>query len=112
VCAERILGGSYLEQAEAAAWTAFEHPAEVADLCCGLAGRGFALLEIFHATGDSEWLSRAHILAEQAATVGDRGLPNRDSLYKGDVGLACLAAALAAPEGAGMPFFSAIRTAC
>lgn len=96
---------TYLALAEGATWNAWEEPDANGSLCCGLAGRAYALLNVYRATGESEWLRRAHHLANKAA-VGIRGrhLPV-DSLYKGEVAIAVLAADLSKPEWSSMPFF-------
>ena len=65
-------------------------------------------MALYRESGDVEWRDRAFVLAERAA--GRRkGADDiaRQSLYKGDVGVALLAADLAHPEGAVMPFFEA-----
>lgn len=90
----------------AAAWTASEGPPNApADLCCGSAGRAYALLTAYRQTGDAVWLARARKLALHAAEgIASRAL-RRDSLYKGEVGVALLVAELAAPDDARMPLF-------
>jgi serine/threonine-protein kinase len=95
----------YAALAERAAWTAYEgHPAP-GDLCCGLAGRAYALLNLHRAGGDRLWLARARDLAGQAvASVRENAL-RRDSLYKGDIGVAALIADLDRPDDAAMPLY-------
>ncbi|HYL05680.1 MAG TPA: lanthionine synthetase LanC family protein, partial [Thermoanaerobaculia bacterium] len=91
--------------AEGAAWNAWEDPAGGASLCCGLAGRAYALLELYRCRGGGEWLERARTLAERAtAAAGSAARP--DSLYRGALGVAVLAADLARPDEAVMPFFA------
>jgi serine/threonine-protein kinase len=95
---------------ERAAWNAWESPATVPSLCCGLAGRAYGLLTCYRHTGDREWLGRAADLADRAARHAAAAGPDRPyamSLFKGDVGLAVLAADLAAPESACLPLFEA-----
>ena len=95
----------YASLAERAAWTAYEgHPAP-GDLCCGLAGRAYALLNLYRARGDRLWLARAHDLAVQAVTSVRENALRRDSLYKGDIGVATLIADLDRPDDAAMPFY-------
>jgi serine/threonine-protein kinase len=99
---------SYLEFAERAAWAAWEAEGAYVDLCCGLAGRAYALLELFRATGDADWRRRAESLATRAVRVApaQRGDEHpRHSLYKGELGLAVLLSDLAMPEAASMPIF-------
>ena len=107
--AHRTLGEErYLRLAEGAAWNAWEAPDAHGSLCCGLAGRAYALLNLHKHGGGEAWLARARDLAQQAAAAmdrGDRGSAAPDSLYKGAVGVAALAADLARPADAVMPFF-------
>jgi eukaryotic-like serine/threonine-protein kinase len=105
--AERLLGDEvYGRLAERAAWTAWEAPDGVGDLCCGLAGRAFAVLNVFKQGGDKVWRRRAEDLAERAARSLERTpVPRRDSLYHGDLGVAVLAADLGRPEWSSMPLY-------
>jgi serine/threonine-protein kinase len=105
--AHRTLGDPrFAALAEGAAWNAWEDPARDPNLCCGLAGRAYALLELHRHGGGAEWLERARDLAERAARETARNTEPSHSLYKGEVGLAVLAADLADPEGAAFPFFA------
>jgi hypothetical protein len=103
--ASRLVHESYLRLAVGAAWTALEAAPVPGDLCCGLAGRAYALLAIHRATGERIWLARAKALADQAATAVREHALRPDSLYKGTVGVAVLAADLERPDEAAMPFF-------
>jgi len=91
--------------AEGAAWNAWEDPIRDTTLCCGLAGRAYALLSLHRHGGGPEWLERARDLAERAAGEAARSSGPSHGLYKGDVGLAALVADLAHPADAAMPFF-------
>jgi hypothetical protein len=91
--------------AEGAAWNAWEDPGGGASLCCGLAGRAYALLELYRCGGGSEWLERARTLAEAAAAAA-HSAARPDSLFRGALGVAVLAADLARPHEAVMPFFA------
>lgn len=91
--------------AEAAAWTAFDGPSGPGDLCCGLSGRAYALLALHRAGGDRSWLDRATILADRSPRAVRESALRRDSLYKGEVGVAALLADLERPEDAAMPYF-------
>lgn len=84
--------------------SAFAGREDFGNLCCGLAGRTYAMLALYRATGERKWLDRARSLSKRAATgsVCDRW-PN--SLYKGRIGLAVLAAEVERPELAAMPLF-------
>jgi serine/threonine-protein kinase len=96
---------AFLELAERAAWNAYDDPTFLGDLCCGLAGRAYALLNLSKATGEAGWLQRARDLADQAALSIATTTVREDSLYKGAVGVAVLAAELSRPEAACMPLF-------
>jgi serine/threonine-protein kinase len=105
--AHEILGDPrYAALALGAAWNAWESPDQNGSLCCGLAGRAYALLHLHRHGGGAVWLARARQLAESAAADLRWAEESPDSLYKGEVGLAVLAADLARPEGAAMPFFA------
>ncbi len=91
--------------AEGAAWHAWEDPDTSANLCCGLAGRAYALLHLHRHGGGPEWLGRARELADRAARTIDSTTDAPDSLYRGRTGVAVLAADLARPENGVMPFF-------
>jgi len=104
--AHRMLGDDrYRALAEGAAWNAWEASEGNATLCCGLAGRAYALLNLHRHGGGPEWLLRARELARRAAATAERDSEALHSLYKGALGVAVLAADLARPEDAAMPFF-------
>jgi serine/threonine-protein kinase len=104
--AERALGEPRFRRlAEGAAWNAWEAPDSHGTLCCGFAGRVYALLEFYKRAGGDLWLLRARELAERAAAAIERTAEAPDSLWKGAVGVAVLAADLARPEEAVFPFF-------
>ncbi len=104
--AHRTLGDPrYRELAEGAAWNAWEAPDAHGTLCCGLAGRAYALLHLWKHGGGDPWLTRARDLATQAAQTIERTAEAPDSLYKGAIGAAVLAADLARPESGVFPFF-------
>jgi serine/threonine-protein kinase len=95
----------YLELAHGAAlrtWDADE-PSET--LCCGLAGRGYALLNMYRASQDTVWVDRARDLVGRAMRGAGAHDDYAHSLYKGKFGLAVLAAELQHPEEAATPFF-------
>lgn len=94
----------FLRLAEQAATHAAEEPVHNSDLCCGTAGRAYAMLNLYKHTGASEWLSRARLLANHAASY--RGeIVRTNSLWKGEMGVAVLLADIQSPENARMPFF-------
>jgi hypothetical protein len=104
--AATALGESrYGRLAEGAAWNAWEAPDAHGTLCCGLAGRAYALLNLHKQGCCGGWLARARELADRAAAAIERTAEAPDSLFKGAVGVAVLAADLARPEAAVFPFF-------
>ncbi|HEX4965645.1 MAG TPA: lanthionine synthetase LanC family protein [Thermoanaerobaculia bacterium] len=106
--AHRVLGDpGFLALAEGAAWNAWESPEGGGSLCCGLAGRAYALLSLHRHTGAPEWLARARGRANRAAVDAEKRPGREESLYKGALGAALLAADLARPEASAMPFFEA-----
>jgi eukaryotic-like serine/threonine-protein kinase len=99
---------SYLQLAVAAGQHVWDHPAGNGTLCCGLAGQAYAMLHLYRYTGEAHWLEKAGALAEGAAQAMARsGAGRRDSLFKGEVGVAVLAVDLEQPEGACFPLFGA-----
>jgi len=103
--AHDVLGGSeWFRLAQGAAWSTWEDPLTLGDLCCGSSGRAYSLLNLYRHTGEREWLGRAKLLANHAAANLD-GCLRRHSLWKGDLGAAVLIADLDAPESAAMPLF-------
>jgi serine/threonine protein kinase len=102
--------------ATAAAWHAWETGDEIESLCCGLAGRAYALVALCQLGAGPEWLARARHLADRAAaaatsaasaSVGGAAAAEEASslysLYRGALGIAVLAADLERPEAAAMP---------
>ena len=106
ILAHRLLGDErFARLAQQAGWSAYESLAAGGDLCCGFAGRAYSLLRLYRHTGEAHWLARARLLADHAATSIQAAALRRDSLYKGDVGVALLTAELSTPEHACMPLF-------
>jgi hypothetical protein len=99
----------WLALGEGAARNAWESPEGNGSLCCGLGGRAYALLNYHRHGGGPEWLARARDFADRAAQDIGKGSEREDSLYKGTIGVALLAADLAHPETAAMPFFEEER---
>ncbi len=100
----------FAELAEQAAWNTWESMAGPPHLCCGEAGRAYALLNLYRHNGGQTWLNRARALATRAVErrdqIGDDDpLVSERSLYRGPVGIAVLIADLHRPEDACMPFF-------
>jgi hypothetical protein len=89
---ELLLAGAEL------VWRAGAHGAEKGHgICHGTSGNGFALLKAFARTGDERWLDRARRFAVHALGQADRLAAvngrRRYSLWTGDLGTACFAAA-------------------
>jgi serine/threonine-protein kinase len=104
--AHRLLGDPrYRELAEGAAWRSWDASEQIVTLCCGLAGRAYALLNLYRHTKETVWLDRARDLALRGARVDNISKEYPHSLYKGEFGLAVLAADLDQPNEATMPFF-------
>ncbi|QYC41479.1 Serine/threonine-protein kinase StkP [Nonomuraea coxensis DSM 45129] len=96
----------YEEWARGAAWSAYEAPLPgPADLCCGLAGRAYALLAHHARTDDPIWRARARLLAGHAAARVREAAHRPDSLHKGEVGVALLVGELDTPRWARMPLY-------
>jgi serine/threonine-protein kinase len=96
----------YERWARMAAWTACESPVPSGgDLCCGFAGRAYSLLSMYRHSGEELWLAHARRLGERAVAEIRRDALRRDSLYKGEVGVALLVADLEQPERSCMPLF-------
>jgi serine/threonine-protein kinase len=104
----------YSVLAEKAAWHAAETDTSNSSLCCGFPGQAYALLALYRSSGEISWLHRAQALAEKAAlpyaeiSVGraSQEFPFRpDSLYKGELGIAVLAADLECPDASALPAF-------
>jgi hypothetical protein len=97
---------SFRDLAEAAAWHAWEDDSDDdTTLCCGLAGRAYALLAWHRHSRDNTWLTRATELVAR----GIAGLDSTESLdpglLKGHLSLALLQRELAQPHFARMPLF-------
>jgi serine/threonine protein kinase len=104
--AHRLLGTPrYLDLASGAAWRSWEAPEQTVTLCCGLAGRAYALLNLYRHTNETIWLERARALAMRGARRASTPKEYPHSLYKGEFGLAVLTADLEQPDEATMPFF-------
>ncbi len=102
----------YLDLALKSGWQAWEDDAQIANLCCGLAGRAYALLHLYKVTDDAHWLKKAMHSAEIARRNIRLAQPDEyrgfeHSLYKGETGVALLLADLTQPDQAVFPFFEA-----
>ncbi len=77
------------------------HPGRHPHLCCGLAGRIYALNAMHRATGDPGWRERAIVLAQAAVAADDTDQPH--SLLRGRLGVALALAELQADTAAAFP---------
>jgi serine/threonine-protein kinase len=113
--AHQMLGRSeYGALAEQAGLDVWESENQIGNLCCGYAGQAYALLNLYKHTANKNWLHAAQTQAQRAARVivempafgAYQELAIRpESLYKGELGLAVLAAELDRPESSAMPLF-------
>jgi len=98
---------AYLDLAEKSAWTTWDSAESSVDLCCGSAGRAYALLRHFEATEKSEWYDRGIILAERAV-AGSQSLNGTwIGLFKGKIALTALASDVVNSYSFSMPFLGA-----
>jgi eukaryotic-like serine/threonine-protein kinase len=103
--------GRWLSLAEGAGWDAWEGRDSHPTLCCGLVGHAYAHLALFRHTRERVWLQCANTEAGEAAVSFRRFTPGPDNglhpsaLYKGDGGLAVLAADLVEPLRSALPLF-------
>lgn len=98
---------AYLDLAEQAGWAAWEEQRDGGTLCCGAAGKGFALLRLAGATGDRAWTDRAVALAERAWNQTCDPVDHHASLFQGRVGAALLLTELGYEGSARFPLFDA-----
>jgi serine/threonine-protein kinase len=110
VLAHTLFGGAkYLTLAEGAAWDAYDDGEDtVYDLCCGRAGRAYALLALYRSGGDDAWLSRGRQLAETALDLLASASDPPPGLIKGAMGVVLLDAELEQPHKARMPGFESV----
>jgi serine/threonine-protein kinase len=106
---ERFKAAEFRELAFACGWSAWEGRGTLPNLCCGLAGRAYGLLNLYQHSGEPEWLQRAEVLAARAMSAISDSAHRWErplSLFKGTPGIVLLAADLGQPEHAAMPFFA------
>lgn len=95
---------SFLVMAKGAAEHSYNELMETGDLCCGAGGQAYSMLNLYRKTLEPIWLHRAEELTERACLLMVEE-NNRDSLYKGEVGLAALVQDLEYPAYSRMPLF-------
>lgn len=93
----------FLEIAERTGEGVWQKGDDQPHLCCGDAGRSYALLGLYRATGARRWLERARRIALAAARAVRHPSFPWHSLYRGELGVAHLGADLEAPQRAAMP---------
>jgi serine/threonine-protein kinase len=107
----------YLVLANKAACHAAETDSKNGSLCCGFSGQAYALLALYKHSSERAWLHRAQALAEKAAIAyrdlsaarDSDPLTRTDSLYKGELGVAVLAADLQNPDESSQPAFEFVE---
>jgi eukaryotic-like serine/threonine-protein kinase len=93
---------AHAEAAAAALWRARHQPNVSGSLCCGYSGQAYAFLSQYRRTRERRWLAKAEAMCGRAGGVAS-GLRRWGGLYKGEIGIALLAADLREPAGSGMP---------
>ena len=74
-------------------------------LCCGKSGEGYALLNIYNATGNEYYYNEARKMGKKLLPDMHAGQMKNHSLYKGNVGAGVFLAELEQPAYAKMPLF-------
>lgn len=95
----------YLQMVERCAWTTWDSEGSTGTLCCGDAGRAYALLSAWRHTDDRAWLLKAEDLAVQAIKYSTSDQDLIHALYKGALGAVILVNDLEAAAQASMPLF-------
>lgn len=104
--AHRLFGHPHYESlAVGAGWNSWEAADTASTLCCGLAGRAYALLNLYRHTSDASWVDRARRLSMRADKGSGQHKEYPHSLYKGQFGVTVLAADLDDADWARMPLF-------
>lgn len=76
-----------------------------ANLCCGMSGKAYAMLNLYNTTNEKSWLQKAQEIEKMIMQqIGSPALHN-NSLYKGEVGVAVLLAEMSEPTLSRMPLF-------
>jgi lantibiotic modifying enzyme len=96
---------AFLHAARQAADRAMTAPYAGADLCCGLGGIAYALLELSQVDPAGGWREQAQAVALRAIEAPVMRWPN--GLFRGHPGLVCLALDLLADQPVGFPAIEA-----
>lgn len=100
--AHRVTGQPrFLELADRAAWSVWDHAGGPNQVCCGRCGQAWALHRVAEATGDARWSARARAVS---AVEGGDSPEYPDSVYKGRLGPAVLEAELEHTGRTAFPF--------
>jgi serine/threonine-protein kinase len=104
--AHRVLSDDrFLDLARMAAEHSWSEPAPAGHLCCGAAGEAFASLGLYRLTDEGAYVDRARSTLDRAVGLVGSPAMRRNSLYKGDVGVALLEVELEEPFLSAMPMF-------
>ena len=113
LCAAARCGDSdiWLRRAEPFVSCAHESRESGHDICCGTAGRAYAIAEFGVLSGDHRWVARAESLATRTlarVSSADREQHPAHALIKGDLGLALFACDLEHPASLRFPVMGAL----
>ncbi|MEB3342233.1 lanthionine synthetase LanC family protein [Okeania sp.] len=98
----------YLNLAEKAAINVLGNSYIISDLCCGLSGAAYSVLNLYKYSSETYWLIKSKELAIKALENIDFLHNYPFSLYKGILGIALLLEELESPLNAYMPLFEDI----
>ena len=69
----------FAELAERAAWNCWDDQEAFPNLCCGTAGRAYAMLNLYRHSAESKWLHRARRLAQTSAAGAEHLADHKQS---------------------------------
>ena len=102
----QLLGDEcWLDIAQRTGRMVWQDPQATPGLCCGLAGRTYALLNLYRHSGEDRWLERCRELAARIRPGAPGAVAGSLGLFQGAAGLAALAVDLECPEASTMPLF-------
>ena len=76
-----------------------------ADLCCGMSGIAYSMINLYNATNEEKYLKHAQYIKQIILEKWPAMAMRNNSLYKGEVGIALLLCELDNPALARMPLF-------
>lgn len=103
--AENYCEDVYIDIAERAGEHTYQYSSDIADVCCGLTGRAFALQRLGRVTGNDIWMDRAYELVCRAEISHDSSNKPMHSLIKGKLGTNLLKHAMTNKMDFKMPLF-------